>query len=297
MALQTKMFPLKVSIQPALSSDSKRLMSSLEVLVRDGALFSWSTGADENEVSLAGTHESQLDQIIGEIVAKGIQLKVGAPEVVYLETATRNVTKDYTHKRFQHGKCEFARVILEIEPTLQRDGTAFENRASEESVPLQFASGVERGVRSVLGNGPLIDAQLVGIRVTLIDGAYHETDSSHIAFEIAARAAVREALRSAACVVLEPVMKATITAPEAYIGEIIKDMHARHGTVTDTKEIADQMQISATVALANMFGYSSLLNRYGAGRSSFDMIFSHYEPANLPQDDPENFPPAIGMRA
>lgn len=298
MQIRPTIFPLKVRIRPALPSDSERLMSFLEVLVRDDALFSWSTGVDENEISLAGTDESQLDQIIGEIVAKGVKLQVGVPEVAYLETVMRSVTKDYTFKKQSGGSGQFARVILEIAPLERDTGFKFENRATEKSIPAQFVAGVQKGITSVVQAGVLHGFPVVDIKVALIDGAFHDEDSSQLVFEVATRAAMKVGLASAGTCLLEPIMKVEISTSEQYISSTIRDLINRRGIVTSTSTKNATISFVALVPLANLFGYSSELQTLTRGEAAHAIAFSHYDVVSThTDDDPDNFPPAIGMRA
>jgi elongation factor G len=298
MALQTKIFPLKINIRAVSESDFERLMSSLEGLVRNGALFSWSIGTDETEISLAGIHELHLDQIIGEMIAKGIHLQVGAPEVAYLETTTRHVTKDYTFKNLSGGSRQFARVILEITPLERNMGFRFENKATEESVPAQFVAGVQKGIASVVQAGVLFGFPVVDIKVSLIDGAYHYEDSSQLTFEIAAGAAIKEGLIGAGTCLLEPIMEVEISTSEQYVSAIIKSLIGRRGVVTNTSATKTTLGVVALVPLANLFGYSVDLSKLTKGEARHEMVYSHYDLVSAhPDDDPDYFPPAIGMRA
>ncbi len=201
---------------------------------------------------------------------------MGAPQVAYREAITRKVTKDYTHKKQTGGTGQFARVILEIEPNEKGAGNAFESKIVGGTVPKEYIPGVEKGLNSVLSSGPLIGFPVVDMKVTLIDGAYHEVDSSAIAFEIATRAAMREAFDTAGAVLLEPMMKVEVTSPEEFVGSVIGDLNSRRGQIVGTSMRGNANIINALVPLANMFGYINNLRSMSQGRASYTMQFDHY---------------------
>ena len=205
-----------------------------------------------------------------------VEVQVGAPQVAYREAITRKVTKDYTHKKQTGGTGQFARVILEIEPNEAGAGNAFESRVVGGSVPKEYIPGVEKGLNSVLSSGPLIGFPVVDLKVALVDGAYHEVDSSAIAFEIATRAAMREAFENAGAVLLEPMMKVEVTSPEEFVGSVIGDLNSRRGQIVGTSMRGNANIINALVPLANMFGYINNLRSMSQGRASYTMQFDHY---------------------
>jgi elongation factor G len=205
-----------------------------------------------------------------------VEVAVGAPQVAYREAITRKVTKDYTHKKQTGGTGQFARVILEVEPNEKGAGNAFESKIVGGSVPKEYIPGVEKGLNSVLSSGPVIGFPVVDLKVTLIDGAYHEVDSSAIAFEIATRMAMREAFDQAGAVLLEPIMKVEVTSPEEFLGGVIGDLNSRRGQIVGTSMRGNANIINALVPLANMFGYINNLRSMSQGRASYTMQFDHY---------------------
>ena len=205
-----------------------------------------------------------------------MEVQVGAPQVAYREAISRKVTKDYTHKKQTGGTGQFARVILEVEPNEKGAGNAFESKVVGGSVPKEYIPGVEKGLNSVLNSGPLIGFPVVDLKVTLIDGGYHEVDSSAIAFEIATRAAMREAFEFAGPVLLEPIMKVEVTSPEEFLGGVIGDLNSRRGQIMGTSMRGNANIINALVPLANMFGYINNLRSMSQGRASYTMQFDHY---------------------
>jgi elongation factor G len=217
-------------------------------------------------------------------------------EVAYREKITRQVTVDYTHRKQSGGSGEFARLMIVAEPLPPASGFVFENKVVGASVPMEYVSGVEKGLESVLGSGVVAGFPVVGLKVTLIDGAYHDVDSSAHAFEIAARSALREALQKGDSILLEPIMKVEVVTPEDHIAAVIGDLNARRGLIQgqDMRNAANF--IHALVPLTNMLGYVDTLRSMSKGRATFTMQFDHYAPAPWPDGDPP-FRPAIGMRA
>ena len=207
---------------------------------------------------------------------------IGAPQVAYREKLTRRVEKDYTHKKQTGGTGQFARVKIVFEPNTPGAGSAFESKVVGGSVPKEYVPGVEKGINSVMGAGILAGFPVVDVKATLVDGAFHDVDSSVLAFEIASRAAFREALREGSSVLLEPIMKVEVTTPEDYTGSVMGDLLSRRGQVQGQDMRGNAVVINAMVPLANMFGYVNELRSFTQGRANYTMQFDHYEqvPAN-----------------
>jgi elongation factor G len=238
-----------------------------------------------------------LDRAIGVIKKElGEALEIGAPEVAYRETITESVEIDYTHKKQTGGSAQFARVMMRFEPADPDGGFSFESKLAGGSVPEEFVPAVRKGIETALRQGTLAAMPVVNIRATLLDGRYHEVDSSALSFEIAGRAAFREALQSGKPVLLEPIVEVDVTVPEGATSQVIGDLRSRRGELRQPKRSAGVTTISALVPLANMFGYFSSLRAMGGKEASHSMRFSHYAAVpRFPDDD--TFPPAIGMRA
>jgi elongation factor G len=209
---------------------------------------------------------------------------VGAPQVAYRETITRSVDHDYTHKKQSGGSGQFARIKFTVEPNEVGKGFEFESKVIGGSVPKEFIPGVEKGLESVIGSGPLAGFPVVDVKVTLTDGAYHEVDSSAIAFEIAARQGLREAFqrKEAGAVLLEPIMKVEVVTPEDFTGSVIGDLNSRRGQIQGQDMRGNANVVNAMVPLANMFGYVNTLRSFSQGRASFSMQFDHY--AEVPRN-------------
>jgi elongation factor G len=215
-----------------------------------------------------------------------VEVNVGAPQVAYRETIARPTDIDYTHKKQTGGTGQFARVKIVVEPAEPGAGFSFENKVVGGSVPKEFIPGVEKGLQSVLGSGVLAGFPVVDLTVTLIDGASHDVDSSALAFEIASRAALREALQKGSSVLLEPIMKVEVVTPEDYTGSVIGDLNSRRGQVQGQDMRGNANIINAMVPLANMFGYINTLRSMSQGRANYTMQFDHYEqvPNNVAQE-------------
>lgn len=221
------------------------------------------------------------------------KLNIGAPQVAYRETPRRRAEIDYTYKRQSGGSGQFARVKLILEPRL---GDGFESTIVDGSVPLEFIPGIKKGVAVGREAGVIAGFPVIDLKVTLVDGAYHDVDSSVLAFELCARAALKEGLRKAECQLLEPVMKVDIAMPLGYAGEIIADLQTRRAEYHDLETRGGIHLVHALVPLANMFGYSNTLKSLTSGQAAHKMVFAHYSPVpQWPDDDP--FHPAVGMRA
>jgi elongation factor G len=212
-----------------------------------------------------------------------VDANIGAPQVAYRERISKPVTIDYTHKKQTGGSGQFARVKIVAEPNEPGAGYLFESKIVGGNVPKEYIPGVEKGLESVLGSGVLAGFPVVDLKVQLVDGAYHEVDSSALAFEIASRAALREALQKGGSVLLEPIMKVEVVTPEDYTGGVIGDLNSRRGQIQGQDMRGNAVVVNAMVPLANMFGYVNTLRSMSQGRATFTMQFDHYEqvPSNV----------------
>src|SRR5688500_18129096 len=215
-----------------------------------------------------------------------VDANIGAPQVAYREKITRSTTVDYTHKKQTGGTGQFARVKIVAAPNEPGKGFEFESKIIGGNVPKEYIPGVEKGLASVLGAGILAGFPVVDLTVQLIDGAYHEVDSSALAFEIASRGALREALQKGGSVLLEPIMKVEVVTPEDYTGSVIGDLNSRRGQIQGQDMRGNANVVNAMVPLANMFSYVNNLRSMSQGRATFTMQFDHYEqvPQNVAQE-------------
>ena len=268
---------IEIAIEPKSKADQEKLGVALAKLVAEDPSFRVTTDQESGQTIIKGMGELHLD-IKVDILKRTykVDANIGAPQVAYREKITRQVTKDYTHKKQTGGAGQYARVKIVAEPLPPAGGFAFENDIVGGTVPKEYIPGVEKGLESVLGSGVLAGFPVVDLKVTLVDGAYHDVDSSALAFEICARAALREALRDGGPVLLEPIMKVEAVTPEEYTGSVIGDLNSRRGQIQGQDVRGNANVVNAMVPLANMFGYVSNLRSMSQGRATFTMQFDHY---------------------
>jgi elongation factor G len=206
-----------------------------------------------------------------------VEANIGQPQVAYRETITKRTEVDYTHKKQTGGSGQFARVKIVVEPNEAGAGSEFTSEVVGGTVPKEYIPGVQKGIESVMTSGVIAGFPMVDIKSRLIDGAYHDVDSSVLAFEIAGRAAFREAVQKAAPKLLEPIMKVEVVTPDEFAGNVMGDLNSRRGHVQGTEMRGNATVINAFVPLANMFGYVSTLRSMSQGRAQYTMQFDHYE--------------------
>lgn len=278
---------IEIAIEPKSKADQEKLGVALAKLAAEDPSFRVSTDQESGQTILKGMGELHLD-IKVDILKRSykVDANIGAPQVAYREKITRPVTVTYTHKKQTGGSGQFAEVKIVAEPLPPATGFQFENKVVGGTVPKEFVPGVEKGLESVLGSGVLAGFPVVDLKVSLVDGKYHEVDSSALAFEIAARAALRDALQQGHSVLLEPIMKVEVVTPEDYTGSIIGDLNSRRGHIHGQDMRGNANVINAMVPLANMFGYVNTLRSMSQGRATFTMQFDHYEqvPQNVAQE-------------
>jgi elongation factor G len=278
---------IEMAVEPKTKGDQERMAVALQKLTAEDPSFRVMTDQESGQTIIKGMGELHLD-IKVDILKRThkVDVNVGAPQVAYRETITRAAKVDYTHKKQTGGSGQFARVILDVAPNEKGAGFLFESKVVGGTVPKEFIPGVEKGLNSVLTSGNLAGFPVVDIKVALVDGAYHEVDSSAIAFEIAGRMALREALGKAGSVLLEPIMKVEVTTPEEYLGGVIGDLNSRRGHISGTGSRGNAQIVTAMVPLANMFGYVNNLRSMSQGRASYTMQFDHYAevPGNVAQE-------------
>jgi elongation factor G len=269
---------IEIAIEPKSKADQEKLGVALAKLVAEDPSFRVSTDPESGQTILKGMGELHLD-IKVDILKRSykVDANIGAPQVAYREKITRAITVDHVHKKQTGGAGQFARVKIVAEPLPPPGGFEFENDIVGGTVPKEYIPGVEKGLESVLGSGVLAGFPVVDLKVRLIDGAYHDVDSSALAFEICARAALREALQKGSPVLLEPIMKVEVVTPEDYTGTVIGDLNSRRGQIHGQDMRGNANVINAMVPLANMFGYVSNLRSMSQGRATFTMQFDHYE--------------------
>jgi elongation factor G len=286
---------IEIAIEPKSKADQKKLGEALAKLTAEDPSFRVSTDLESGQTILGGTSEEHLDAKVECLKRDGIDANIGAPQVAFRECVTRRVDHSYTHKKQTGGTGQFAAITIVVEPNEPGKGYEFESKIVSGAVPRAYIPGVEKGLESVLSSGVVAGFPVVDVKVQLVDGKYHDIDSSALAFEIAARGCFREALQKAAAILIEPVMRVEVVTPADWAAAVIRDLKLRRGQVIGQDMRDDAAVIDATVPLMNMFGYVSPLREISKGQGSFAMQFDHYAPVYRPDDDP--FRPAIGMRA
>ena len=283
---------IEIAIEPKSKADQEKLGVALSKLAAEDPSFRVSTDPESGQTILKGMGELHLD-IKVDILKRTykVDANIGAPQVAYREKLTRKTEIDYTHKKQSGGSGQFAKVKLVFEPAEPGAGSSFESKIVGGAVPKEYIPGVEKGFQSVLGSGVLAGFPVVDVKATLVDGAYHDVNSSALAFEIASRAAFREGLQKGGSVLLEPIMKVEVVTPEEHTGFVMGDLLSRRGQVQGQDMRANAVVINAMVPLSNMFGYVNQLRSGTQGRANFTMQFDHYEqvPANIAAEIIEKF--------
>jgi elongation factor G len=283
---------IEIAIEPKSKADQEKLGVALSKLAAEDPSFRVSTDQESGQTILKGMGELHLD-IKVDILKRTykVDANIGAPQVAYREKLTKKTEIDYTHKKQSGGSGQFAKVKIVFEPAEPGVGSSFESKIVGGAVPKEYIPGVEKGFQSVLGSGVLAGFPVVDVKATLVDGAYHDVDSSALAFEIASRAAFREGLQKGGSVLLEPIMKVEVVTPEEHTGFVMGDLLSRRGHVQGQDMRANAVVINAMVPLSNMFGYVNQLRSGTQGRANFTMQFDHYEqvPANIAAEIIEKF--------
>jgi elongation factor G len=285
--LETMTFPdpvIEIAVEPKSKADQEKMGLALARLAAEDPSFRVETDFESGQTIMKGMGELHLDILVDRMRREfKVEANIGAPQVAYRETISRPAEIDYTHKKQTGGTGQFARVKLEITPTEPGEGYSFESKIVGGAVPKEYIPGVEKGIKSVMDSGPLAGFPVIDFKVALVDGAFHDVDSSVLAFEIASRAGMREGLKKAGAKLLEPIMKVEVVTPEEYTGNIIGDLTSRRGMVQGQETRGNAIVINSFVPLANMFGYINNLRSMSSGRAVFTMIFDHYEavPQNI----------------
>ena len=285
--LETMTFPqpvIEIAVEPKTKADQEKMALALQRLAAEDPSFRVETDQESGQTIMKGMGELHLDILVDRMKREfKVEANIGAPQVAYRETISRSTEIDYTHKKQTGGTGQFARIKLVIDPTEPGEGYSFESKIVGGAVPKEYIPGVEKGIQSVMDSGPLAGFPVIDFKVQLIDGAFHDVDSSVLAFEIATRAAMREGLKKAGAKLLEPIMKVEVVTPEEYTGGVIGDLTSRRGMVQGQDSRGNANVISCMVPLANMFGYINTLRSMTSGRAVFSMTFDHYEavPQNI----------------
>ena len=275
---------IELAVEPKTKADQEKMGMALSRLASEDPSLRISTNEETGQTILKGMGELHLEIIVDRMKREfKVEANVGAPQVAYRETITKKMEIDFTHKKQSGGTGQFAKINLIIEPLPPGSGFVFESKIVGGAVPKEFVPGVEKGFESCLSNGVVAGFPTIDFKVSLIDGGYHDVDSSVLAFEIAARGAFREGMPKCGPVLLEPIMKVEVVTPEDYMGDVIGDLSSRRGQVTGMDSRGNARVVDAMVPLGSMFGYVNTLRSMSQGRAQYSMQFDHYEqvPSNV----------------
>ena len=269
---------IEVAVEPKTKADQEKMGLALSRLAKEDPSFRVSSDNESGQTVISGMGELHLDILVDRMKREfKVEANVGAPQVAYRETFSKEAEIDYTHKKQSGGAGQFARLKIVITPSQPGEGYNFTSEIVGGSIPKEYIPGVEKGIESVKETGALAGFPIIDFSVRLVDGAYHDVDSSVMAFEIAARAAFREVCRDAGIKLLEPIMKVEVVTPEEHLGDIIGDLNSRRGQISGTETRGPSTVIDSMVPLANMFGYVNTLRSMSQGRAVFTMLFDHYQ--------------------
>ncbi|SOE18606.1 translation elongation factor 2 (EF-2/EF-G) [Hoeflea halophila] len=278
---------IQIAIEPKTKGDQEKMGLALNRLAAEDPSFRVKTDEESGQTIIAGMGELHLDILVDRMRREfKVEANVGAPQVAYRESITKAYEADYTHKKQSGGSGQFARVKIQFEPNEESEEFIFESKIVGGSVPKEYIPGVQKGINSVMNSGPLAGFPMLGIKATLVDGAYHDVDSSVLAFEIAGRACFRENSKFMGPQLLEPIMAVEVITPEDYVGDVIGDLNSRRGQIQGQEMRGIAVVISAHVPLANMFKYVDTLRSMSQGRAQYSMTFDHYAavPSNVSQE-------------
>ncbi len=283
---------IEVAVEPKTKADQEKMGMALARLAQEDPSFRVTTNHESKQTIIKGMGELHLEIIVDRLKREfKVDAAVGAPQVAYRETISKPYQVDYTHKKQSGGAGQFARIVLDFEPCDPGVGFSFESKIVGGAVPKEYIPGVEKGLVSAMSTGVIAGFPMIDFKATLVDGAFHDVDSSVMAFEIAARAAFREGIPKASPKLLEPIMKVEVVTPEDYMGDIIGDLNSRRGQVGSMDQRGNARVIDAMVPLANMFGYVNNLRSMSQGRANYTMQFDHYEavPQNVSDEVKEKY--------
>ncbi len=275
---------IELSVEPKTKADQEKMGIALNRLSAEDPSFRVSTDHESGQTIIKGMGELHLDIIVDRMRREfKVEANVGAPQVAYREYLAREVDVDYTHKKQSGGSGQFGRIKFSVKPGERGTGVIFKDEVKGGNIPKEYIPSVEKGMRETAESGSLIGFPIIDFEITLYDGAYHDVDSSALAFEIAGRAGMREAAQKAGIKLLEPIMKVEVVSPEEYLGDVIGDMNSRRGQIQGTDSRGNAQVVESMVPLANMFGYVNQLRSFTQGRANYSMFFNHYDevPSNV----------------
>ena len=274
---------IELSVEPKTKADQEKMGVALNRLAREDPSFRVSSDAESGQTIIKGMGELHLEILVDRMKREfKVEANVGAPQVAYREYLGKSVDVDYTHKKQSGGTGQFGRVKIKVNPGERGSGIVFKDEVKGGNIPKEYIPSIEKGMRETAATGSLVGFPIIDFEILLYDGAYHDVDSSALAFEITGRAAMREVAQKAGIKLLEPIMKVEVVTPEDYLGDVIGDMNSRRGQIQGTDSRGNAQTVEAMVPLANMFGYVNTLRSFTQGRAQYSMQFSHYD--EVPQN-------------
>lgn len=281
---------IHIAIEPKTKADEDKLKQTLERLALEDPTFRVKIDSESGQTIISGMGELHLEILVDRMIREfNVAANVGKPQVAYRETIKKQARWEERFERQMGGKGQFAQVTLEVEPMERGKGLVFENRLSSATLPKEFVAATEQGVRTAMRSGVIAGFDMVDMKVSLVGGAFSETDSTDVAFKICASGGLKKAARQAKPTILEPIMAVEVVTPEEYMGSIVGDLNTRHGRVQSMEARADSQIVRAEVPLSQMFGYSTALRSVSQGRATYSMAFAHY--AEAPKEIQEKYAP------
>ncbi|MCB9988345.1 MAG: elongation factor G [Rhodospirillales bacterium] len=278
---------IEIAVEPKTKADQEKMSQALQRLAAEDPSFRVSVDHESGQTIIKGMGELHLDILVDRMRREfKVEANIGAPQVAYRETLTKTAEISYTHKKQTGGSGQFAKIDLVFEPAEAGEGFTFESKVVGGNVPKEYIPGVQKGLEMAKETGIIAGFPVIDFKVSLVDGAYHDVDSSVMAFEIAAKAAFKEGMQKAGPQLLEPMMKVEVVTPEEYMGDIIGDLNSRRGQVSGMSDRGNAKVILAMVPLSSMFGYINTLRSMSQGRAQYTMQFDHYAPvpANVAEE-------------
>jgi elongation factor G len=271
---------IKVAIEPDSKADEERMGEGLRRLAEEDPTFKVEINHESGQTEISGMGELHLEVIVDRLLREfRVRAQVGKPKVAYRETITKKVRGDGRFKRQTGGRGQFGHCVIDFSPLESGTGFIFENGIVGGVIPREYIPAIEKGLREAINGGVIAGYPLIDINARLVHGSYHEVDSSEIAFKIAASLALKDAVKRAGAVIMEPIMKVEVVAPEEYTGQVVGELYSRRGKISGMEMRTDGTQtISAEVPLSEMFGYATTLRSLSSGRGVFSMEFYRYEP-------------------
>ena len=291
--------PMEIAVEPKTKADQEKMGIALNRLAAEDPSFRVTTDHESGQTIIKGMGELHLEILVDRMKREfKVEANVGAPQVAYREYLAKPVELTYTHKKQSGGSGQFGEVKVKVVPGERGTGFQFIDDVKGGNIPREYIPSVEKGMRETAATGSLIGFPIVDFAVHLIDGKYHDVDSSALAFEITGRGAMREAAQKAGIKILEPIMKVEVVTPEDYLGDVIGDINSRRGQIQGTDSRGNAQVVEALVPLANLFGYAKDLRTLTNGRAQCTMQFSHYDEISPNLSGPDDtFPAAAALRA